>query len=160
VGRKLLDILKAENIKFDRNSEEFRNGFKLLVKEVKGDLRLAVNMLEQLITENKEINVKNILALRKPVLAADALKLALQGDINKAREMMEDALVLQNNSADVILEDLTKAIGEVEDQEIRARLYIRLAEVERNLKLGTNPVLQFIAFLSYAWILPHLPRGG
>jgi replication factor C small subunit len=157
VLQRLLEICKAEGIKIDPKAKE---GFMALVREADGDLRKAINMLETLITHGKSITEKEVLALRRPRLAEDALKLALGGDFDRAREMLEDAYINGNLSADKVVDELYEALSNLNplDNDVRVRLYARLAEAERAIRLGANPLIQLVGFLAYAWVAPHLRK--
>jgi hypothetical protein len=72
--------------------------------------------------------------------------------------MLEDAFVVQRVSADRVIEKWYESIGEVKDVDLRAKLYIRLAEMEAGLKNGGNPVVQLTGFLAWVYVLPHIPK--
>jgi hypothetical protein len=113
--------------------------------------------LEKLITDGKEITAKNVIMLQKPKMAKEALLMAINGDFERAKEMMEDAYINARFNVDDIIDELYEAIGSLNDREVKIRLYSRLSETEARCRLG-NPLVQIVGFLSYVWIAPHLPK--
>jgi len=160
VLRRLLEVCKAEDIKITKDSRE---GFMEMVKQSRGDLRTALNTLETLIGADKEITVKNIIALQKPRMAGNALSFAIQGNFDKAREMLEDAYINSQFNTDEIIDELYSTLGVMTESkknsgELEIRLYSKLAETEKAIRQGGNPLIQLIGFISYAWICPHLSK--
>jgi len=155
--RKLLEIIRAEGVKVE-NKEEFKKGILLLVKMSNGDLRRAINYLETIITNGKTINLANVLALREPDIVVDAMKKALDGDFENARKLIEDALIKENFSWEKVVEKLYSAIKTLDlPMEVKARLFVKLSDVEYRIKFGASPVIQLVAFISYVWIVKYLP---
>lgn len=159
VLRRLLEVCKDEGIEITKEGKE---GFIALVKESKGDLRKALNMLETMISEGKEISAKNVLALREPQIAGDALKFALHGDFDKGRELLEDAYISANFNTEKIIEEFYNCLNEIHNDpkmsDVGIRLYVKLAEVERAIKLGANPLIQFVSFIAFVYVAPHLSK--
>jgi len=155
VLQKLLYVCKAEGIKVTKDQKA---GFLAIVKEANGDLRKALNILQTLVTEGKEINPATVLSLRKPAMAGDALRIAVNGDFERAKELLEDAYITANFNPTVIIEEFYKSIGEIEDRNVRIRLYTKLSDVEARLKVGSNPLIQLVGFLAWAWVIPHLAK--
>lgn len=156
VLRRLLEVCKAEGITITKDARE---GFVELVKGAKGDLRKALNTLEALVNDGKQITAKEVIALQRPKIAKTALLRALDGDFEGAKEMLEDAYINANFDGGAIIDEFYEALSEVKDREVRIRLYARLAEADRACKIGANPLIQLVGFLSYVWVAPHLPKG-
>ena len=157
VLKKILFILKAEGIKINP-SPEVKQGLLTLAKIANGDMRKAINMLEQLITAGKDITTSNVLLLEKPSVAKDALAKALEGDFASAKDIIEDVFIDARFNFENVIKALYEAINELKDEDIKARLIIKLAETEHRCRIGSNPLIQLVAFIAYAWVLPHLPR--
>lgn len=158
--RKILDICKKEGIKIKPEAKE---GLLCLVENSRGDLRAAINTLETLVNEEKEITEKEVISLRKPDMVKESLELAISGNFEKAKEILEDCFLV--NGGDNMIDDFYEAISSLEDREVKIRLYQKIADVERACKIGANPLIQFVGFIAYAWVVPHLPkecplRGG
>lgn len=155
---KLISICKAEGVslKFD---EKERQGFMQIVEMSHGDLRKAINQMEKLITSNKEINAKNVIELSKADIISDCIKTALNGDFDKAKNLLEDAYIMTGNNTDLIFDDLTTCISKLPDTELKANLYYKLGDLEHRLQTTHRPLMQFISFISYIWIAPHLKRS-
>jgi replication factor C small subunit len=159
VMQKLLEVCKLEGVKLKLEDKE---GFMAIVELSKGDLRRAINTLEGCITAGKEFNAKAIIEQQKPNLAAIAVKTASQGDFEKAKDMIQDAIIAEGYEASRIIEfiyeglnDMTFSANPERNREIKIRLYAKLGEVEHNCKSG-NPLVQLVAFIAFAWIAPHM----
>lgn len=155
VLRKILQVCKAEDIKIEM---EARPGIIQLVKDAKGDLRMALNALEKIVGEGKEISEKSVIGLRKPKIAANALGKALDGDFEGAKNMLEDAYINSRFNVDDIVGELYEAIGELNDRKLKIKLFTKLADIEHRCKVGSNPLVQLVSFISWAWVIPHLPQ--
>lgn len=154
---KLIDICKKEKLKVDFSNPEIRKGLEQLVTDANGDLRKAINNLEKIINEKKEITIASVIDLRQPTMLKTAITTALNGDFEKAKQIVEDEYIMKNFDSPKVFMELYKALDEVKDRKIRIRLYEKLGELERNVRIGTNPLIQFVAFIAYCWIAPHLP---
>ena len=154
---RLITICQSEGIalKFD---EDERAGFMQIVKMCHGDLRKAINELEKLITANKEINAKNVIELSKADIVNECVKTALNGDFEKAKNLMEDAYIMSGNNADLIFDDLVQAVTQLNDENLKANFYYKLGELEHHLRTTNRPLVQFIAFIAWVWVAPHLKR--
>ena len=152
VLRRVLEICRREGIQIQKKEPLIR-----LVKNSHGDLRKALNTLEHLITEGKDLTEENISRLEGVGLEVIALEKALGGNFEEAKNLMEDASLKFNHEE--IIERLYERIGSVKELELRTKLYIKLAEVEHRCKTGSNPLIQLVNFMAWAWILPHLPQG-
>ena len=154
---KLIDICKKEKLKIDFSNPEIRKGLEQLVTDSNGDLRKAINNLEKIINEKKEITVTSVIDLQQPTMLKAAITTAINGDFEKAKQIVEDEYIMQNFDSPKVFMELYEALNEVKDEKVRIRLYEKLGELERNVHIGTNPLIQFVAFIAYCWIAPHLP---
>lgn len=155
---KLIDICKKEKLKVEFSNPEIRKGLEQLVKDSNGDLRKALNNLEKIINEKKEITVASVIDLRQPTMLKTAIMTALNGDFEKAKQIVEDEYIMQNFNSQKVFMSLYEALDDVKDEKVRIRLYEKLGELERNVRIGTNPLIQFVAFIAFCWIAPHLPQ--
>jgi len=156
--KRIIEICKKEGIKVDFTNPDIRNGFEQLVKDSHGDMRSALNNLEKLYNEKKEITPANVIGLREPEMLKVAIQTALAGDFEKAKQIVEDEYIMKNFNSERIFNDLYHALDEVKDEEVKIRLYEKLAELESNVKLGNSPLIQFMAFVAFCWIAPHLNK--
>ena len=147
--RKILSICQQEKIKI---SPESRAGFIELIRLSRGDMRKAINTLEAIIGEGNSITEKSVLAFQKPRIAKQVLEIALGGDFDKAKNLLESA----NADAFAIIDDFYTSLEQVKDIHVRLQLYIKLAETEKACKIGCNPIIQLISFVSFIWLAPHL----
>ena len=158
IARRLLKVIRAEDINIDLKNPDIRNGLTQLVSDSRGDMRWALNTLEKLIGEKKGISVESILMLRRPQLAVDAMMRALAGDFQSGKELLEDAYISGGFSHEEIIEELYEGLEKVEDDQVRVRLYRELGVVEGRCRYGSQPLIQLVSFVSYAWIAPRLMR--
>jgi len=157
VLRRLLEVCRDEGIKVTKDSHK---GFLAIVHDARGDLRRALNNLEKIITAGKEISVKEVIALQRPKITGEALRIAVGGDFVRAKEMLEDGFINARFGVDDVLDELYEAVGGLKVTDaVKARLYKELKDTDRNCRLSTNPVIQFIGFIAFAWIAPHLPSN-
>lgn len=154
VARMLLKICKAEGIPLsDKNKKSLIE----IVKSCKGDLRRAINTLQQSVDENKEIDLKTVVSQTPPKIASEALRTALAGNFSRAKELIQEAY-LQVRDINLIIEELYQEIDNIKDDHIRANLLIRLATLEHRCRHLSNPVIQLVSFIAYAWVLPNIPK--
>ena len=121
-------------------------------------MRKAINTLEKIIGKNNEITVENVLMLRKPKMAVDAILKALAGDFQSGKELMEDAYIISGFSHEAIIEELYEGLEKVDDLQVKVRLYRELGDVEGRCRYGSQPLIQLVSFISYCWIAPRLMR--
>jgi DNA polymerase III delta prime subunit len=57
-----------------------------------------------------------------------------------------------------VVDELYKSLKEVDglNEEAKIKVYEKLGELERNLKLGTNPLIQLTSFLAFLWIVQYV----
>ena len=158
IARRLLHVIRAEEIKIDLKNPDIRKGLTQLVSDSHGDMRWALNTLEKLIGEKKGISVESVLMLRRPQLAVDAMMRALAGDFQSGKELIEDSYITNGYSFEEIIEELYNGLEKVEDEQVQVRLYRELGEVEGRCRYGSQPLLQLVAFVSYCWIAPRLKQ--
>lgn len=159
--RNLIAICREEGITIDKDAKV---GLVTLVEQqANGDMRKAINLLESLYNKNKKITKKDVIALKKPNLSENALEIAIEGDFEKAKRIIEDAYIENRMSPSDIIKDLFYAIETLDaDKKIKIRLYCKLAETEKACRIDTNPVaslVQLIAFIAYTWLTPHFSES-
>jgi len=156
--KRLFEICKAEGIKVELD-QKTKEAFMLLIEEADGDMRKAINMLEQLISAKKEITKENVILLRKTNAVSIAIDKALAGDFVTAKKMIEDAIILGNYDWEQLIRDIYKKLDSIQDEKIKIKLFTKLADLEYRCKVGSNPLIQFIGFIAYCWIVKHVdPR--
>jgi replication factor C small subunit len=152
VLRILLRILMAEKINF-KVTPEVKEALLTLVEYVHGDVRHALNMLESLITANKEIVVENIKSLIPPDFATQVLQLVVEGRWEEGLKKLEDLYIQNKLDSKLTIEHLYKAISKLNvNSVVKLRMYEKLGEIERGIKLGCNPLIQFSEFLASVYL--------
>ena len=160
----LFRVVKGENIKVTVHSEEekeqIKKGMKYLVESANGDLRKAINNLEKLMDQNKQITVQNIVSLEKPKHAVNAMLRAIQGNFEDAKKQIEDAYIYSGFSFDDIIRELKNGINEenIKDRDLRIRIFIELKELDKACHYGSDPLIQLIGFLAKCYLFPHLSK--
>lgn len=161
IEKKLIEIIRGENIPLDADTEEKQNqvraGLKRLIDRSQGDLRTAINDLEKIIDAGGQITPESVAVLGEAAsLHVVALRYALDGNFEAAKDTIEKAHISGRFDSRLTFRELYKALETVEPKEVRIRLYSKLGEVEANAKRGSDPIIQIIAYLAYVWVCPHL----
>ena len=152
----LIDILKKENIKPIGEKEDIVKSLKALAKSVNGDLRSALNTLESVATSGK-FNPEDVAMIEKPHHIHTAFNAALKGNIGHAKQLFEDAFLVGNYTDEQLLEEFFDAIDKADTtNEVKARLYIQLREIDDALARGGTPLIQFLGYLYFVYVAPHL----
>jgi replication factor C small subunit len=151
---RLCQILKAENI--IPQTEEEKRALIRLAELSGGDLRWAINTLESLISNDGKLNPETIFTYLPLNQVGECLKVAMDGNLQKAVEMMKE--ILPKMRPDDFVSSAYDWISNIQDLELRARLWTKLSDFEERIKLGGNPILHLTAFLAWVWILPHMKR--
>jgi len=146
----LLKICQSEGVSI---SQESQSGFITLVKQSRGDLRSAINLLEQIIV-NKTITLDAIQSLIVPDTTGEILKTALEGDFEKAKELTEELLI--KFDAKNILQKFYDAVPSIQNERHRIKLYTKIAESQRALQIGCNPIIEMVSLIANIWLIPHL----
>ena len=153
VLRVIISILKDEKV-IVKLTPEVKDALLFLAEYVDGDLRLAINFLESLITSNKTLTVENIKMLMPPAIAVRVLNLALDGNVEEAVKTLEDLHIQNRLEAEVTINDLYKAIKTLNvNPLVKMKLFERLAETEGRIRIGCNPLIQLIGFIASAYAL-------
>tara|TARA_B100000949_G_scaffold235254_1_gene257335 strand:- start:854 stop:1810 length:957 start_codon:yes stop_codon:yes gene_type:complete len=159
VKEKIFSVLKSEKIEPIGDIEKLKEGIELLVQNSNGDMRSALNTLDSIISSDKKINAGEIKILEKPKNIQYVLQTAIDGNIQKAKELLEDTFLIQKMNNDDLVQEFYESIDKCSARpEIKAKLYIMLKDIEDALNHGASPLIQFIAFIHMAYISPHL-RG-
>jgi replication factor C small subunit len=147
----IVKILRSEGVEV-KLTPEVGEALTLLLDYTNGDMRRTLNLLETMITSTKSLTVETVKALIPPSLAQEALELATKGDWEKALKKLEDAYVQSKLEPQITIENLYKAIAKLEvPVHVKLRLYDKLAETERGIKVGCNPLIQLAGFLANAF---------
>ena len=147
----VVKILRSEGVEV-KLTPEVGEALNLLLDYTNGDMRRTLNLLETMITSTKSLTVETVKALIPPSLAQEALELATKGDWEKALKKLEDAYIQSKLEPQITIENLYKAIARLEVPiHVKLRLYDKLAETERGIKVGCNPLIQLAGFLANAF---------
>ena len=159
IRNKIFSILRSEGIDPVGDTEKLKEGIESLVQNSNGDMRSALNTLDSIISSDKKINAGEIKILEKPKNIQSVLQTAIDGDIKRSKELLEDTFLIQRMNNDDLVQEFYESIDKCSARpEIKAKLYIMLKDIDSALTHGANPLVQFIAFIHMAYISPHL-RG-
>lgn len=167
VLKAVMTVLVKEKVKFNAKSKEFRKAIMALVKARRGDLRGALNDVETLVTTNKAINYKNILALQPTKEAESIFHTAFNGDIDAGLKELEVYLLQKNYRWEFLLLSWRKILVEMpnkeeEDQKksnkraLCGEIMTELAQSEARIRQGNIPLIQLNALLNFVWRAPSL----
>jgi replication factor C small subunit len=151
------DINKTTDGSMTLNDEE-RDGLLEIISQSHGDMRQALQLLEKIITAKKTLNVKSVLETKTVPLVGESLNIALEGKFAEAKNKIEDAYAMSGNNIDGIVDDLYFAVSEVKDNNIQARLYYELGQLEHHLRTTNRPLIQLTAFIAFVWVTSHVGR--
>lgn len=155
IANKLVEIIQSENVTFE-DFETAKKALEIIIEYSRGDMRKAINLLEQIVTSTNELSPKSVLQHLKPSAVKNALEAALQGDFTRAKEMIQDAYITAGYDSTQVVQELFKEIDKLQNEELRVKLLEKLAELEFRLKLGGDPLIQLIGFVAFAWIARYV----
>ena len=158
VLKRILFILKNEHISIDLKNPKIKAGLRELIRYANGDLRTTIKMLESVITKEKTITEESILIEEKPQNVQQILQIVLDGDFETARNELQKLYIQNRYGTNAIIEQLYDALSKADglSDAVRIKIYEKLGELERNLKLGTNPIIQLTSFLAFLWIVQYV----
>ena len=157
IGQMLRRVLENEGIKLKRTEEESQAIFQI-IEESRGDMRKALNILEKIITSNKDLNVQSILELKPVDQISKAIETALSGDFTKAKNLIEDVYLESGENIEKIIDAIYSSIEKVESENIKNRLYYELGDLEHKIQNSYRPLYQLVSFIAFVWIAPHLQK--
>jgi len=155
IAKRLVEIIEMEGIKIS-DMEKTREALLKIIEISKGDMRKCINLLEQLINSKKELTPENVLMVCEPSKLSLCLRIALDGDFEKAKELLTE--YLKEYDVETIIDEFLSAISEIPDEQIRIRLYEKLAELEYRMKLSCDPYIQILGFLAFVWVIRYVPK--
>ena len=140
---RLEEIAKKEKVKFDKK------GLKTIYEYSEGDLRHAINLMQATASLGgiTEENVKTSAGLTKTSDVAEILKIALAGDITKAREKMIELTKVYGMSESDFLKYLNSAIFKSKHKKLSEILQV-VAKYDYRILVGANPEIQLSAMLA------------
>jgi replication factor C small subunit len=151
----LISICKKEKI--DIANKDAQQGLIHLVKYVRGDLRKAINQLESVLNNDNQISIASIERFKIPSDIKQALTTALDGDIKEAKKLLEDGILKTNPT--IIIEEIYSWLLDLEQEQMQVLLMNKFSEFEGRIKMDSSAYFQFMSFLGYVWIAPHLKIG-
>jgi DNA polymerase III delta prime subunit len=159
MARIVAKILLSEGVEFELN-EQTKQALTMLLDYVNGDLRRALNYLEAVITSGRKLTVEVIQTLIPVSMAHEALQLAISGNWEQALKKLEDAYIQNKLEPQLTIEQLYVAIGRLNvPTHVKLKMYDKLAEAERGIKIGCNPLIQLAGFLASVYAsTTELPR--
>jgi len=147
----IIKVLKSEGVVV-KLTDDVKQALLFLVDYVDGDLRKALNILETLITSQKTLTIENVKMLLPPRIATQVLELALQGRVEEAVKTLEDLYLQSKLNAPSVIDELYRAIKLLNANPlVKMKLFEKLAEAERGIKIGCNPLIQLIGFIASAY---------
>ena len=156
VAKIVISVLRKEGL-LNNLDGEMKKAIKYLIKYVDGDARKALNLLNSLVMQGREITLANIRLLIPPNIMSQAVKKAWDGHMDEAIEMLEEAFGENQGDAVHAVRDAFRAVKSLDlPKYARAKAYVRIAEAERAMREGADPVIQLAAVLASVWAVRHL----
>jgi len=155
--KRILEIIKAENIKFEA-TEETKKALMMIAEHANGDMRYAINLLEKIISKHKEITRESVQFELDIRLVKNAINKALNGNFEEAKKQLEDAYLLSGTNFSVIINEIYRYLDTLNNDAIKIKLYEKLAEIEYRCTVGASPLIQLVGFLAYCWVIQHVPQ--
>lgn len=151
--KRLVEILVSEGVKINRKQlPEIKKALGIIVDASQGDMRKALNLLEEILASHNNITV-DIVRMHLPVnVAVDAINLALSGDFEGGLRKLEDVLIENRLDVETTLNQIYNAIKQLKDNEVKAKLFMELARAEHALKMGGSPLIQLAGLIASAWV--------
>jgi replication factor C small subunit len=151
----VINIMKRGEIKFpqDAKKQDIARGIDYLIDISRGDARVIIQNLEQVIDSNGYVDVKKIMIESPVSLIENIISEAISGDFNKAKNDMETAIVIENYDSLKIVDELFDKIYNNQNltDEQKAFLLIELALTEDRIRRGNNPVIQLVSYISFIY---------
>ncbi len=158
IMERIYQVLTEEGVSYDFSDEE-KSAMLQIINTSHGDMRKVYKNLEKIITADNKINAQNIIELNKSInLIADCVKAALAYDIEKAKNVVEDAYIMSGYNTDMLLDGFMDAIETITDKEIKVWAYIRLGELAHRLENTHRATVPLIAYVMELARAPHLKR--
>lgn len=165
--KQIIHICKEENIEIpdtkghkkdcDCDDCETKRGFFQIIKQSKGDLRKAINILDSIMGKDKKITKEKVMSFQQPNVAIEVFDMALNGYLKSALQKLEEYYVNNKLEYRKIIDDMFKAINEkVPKDDERALMITHLAITERACRQENSPLIQFAYFISKVWVIRHL----
>lgn len=151
VCTRLSNIAEKEGLKLTKG------GLKALFYSSGGDLRRAINLMQSTAISSKDItedSVFRVAARAKPREIREMLTLAMKGDFENSRRMLDKLLYEYGMSGeDMITQIFHEAIDMEIDQEKKVKLVDKIGEYNFRLTEGANERIQLEALLAYFVLL-------
>ena len=139
----LKKIAKDEKIKVDEK------GLQAIYDYSEGDLRHSINILQATASlgDISEANVKASAGLTKTKDVDGVLKLAMDGNISKAREQMIELIKVYGMSESDFLKYINSAVFKSKTENLSEILEV-IAKYDYRILVGANPEIQLSAMLA------------
>lgn len=155
IVKRLAEIAVAEGVTITSEEQfnELKKALLMIVEVSEGDMRKALNYLETLIASKQEITPDLVKSLIKVGIVTEAVYKALEGNLDSAVEMLENALVSSRLDIQSVLSEMYKALMRIDNPKIKAKALLELARAEHAIKMGGSPVIQLTGVLASVWML-------
>lgn len=149
-------IIKNEKIVIEDKTKA-KEALKMLLDQTNGDARKILNTLEGLISENKEFTPGNIELFVPTNFANEILEMVVSGDFDGGLKKFEDMYLFNKMDVHSTIKNFYDSIKNLKvNRLIKLKMYEKLGEIERNLKIGCHPLIQFASFLATCMISPQM----
>jgi len=139
-------------IKTEEQLNALKEALLLIVDVSNGDMRRALNLLETVLASKKEITPDLVRSMIKVGVMEEAVRTVLLGDLDRAIELLEDAIVSAKLDIDATINEMYRAILKINNEKAKIKGLLELARAEHAIKMGGSPVIQLAGVLASIWI--------
>ncbi|HUY70586.1 MAG TPA: replication factor C small subunit [Candidatus Baltobacteraceae bacterium] len=139
-------IQKGEGLEIDEKSVE------ALIYVSEGDLRKLTNVLQSAAMQSKKItepSIYDVASRARPTEIVSMLKCAVSGDFNKARDELDNLMLMHGMSAeDIVLQSYREVQNMNIDERMKLSVIKELGETNFRIVEGANERIQLEAMLA------------
>lgn len=141
-----------ERIAKHEKLEVTEDGFNAIIEITEGDLRRVSNLMQSAASLGKEINEETIYDAAnraKPNDIREMMKLALAGNFNESRKLLQDVLLKQGLAGNDVLSEIHRQIYNFDiSEDLKIQLIDKCGEYDFRINEGGNELIQLEALLA------------
>ena len=154
--KRLVYIIQSEGYEIKDENATIQ-ALMAIAEESDGDMRKAINLLEQILESNRELTREAVIMHLQTDFVAQAMEYALNGDIESAVKSMEEAYIMYDYDTTTIIRKIYKYLNKIQDKSLKTKLLLKWGELDYRCTVGSDPLVQLIWFVSNVWVLKQLP---
>ncbi|MEM0485373.1 MAG: AAA family ATPase [Thermoplasmata archaeon] len=151
-----LKLLKENGV--EKITVEEKQGLLKIVRLSGGDMRFVINQLIGIVDDNKKLHPEVVDFALPPNLAQLIINHLQNGNWEGAQKLLEDAYINSANSLLLIEQMYTALKNSSLPKYLKIRAFEKLAEVERAIRIGCTPLIQFTSFLASVEVMRYFAK--